>query len=238
VARLDALIEGPFRAAMTRAGFYRHHRQWRRRGKVDDSTSEDAFFRFLPGSKEENDAWEEDKARRLFDRADDVPALIERLGGSLAKRVREQLIARVTKDFTVRELIRREAEMMRRDLEGGRPSAIERLVVERILVAWLYLARCDLLAGASVDDLDCPQLAAHLGRMRDAADRNYLASLKALAQIRRAAPAVTVNVTRNVTVRRGGRQDAPAPCPLAAGARTAGAKNGGGRLAGVVAGRN
>src|SRR5262245_32958291 len=38
VARLDALIEGPFRAAMTRAGYYRHHRQWRRRGKVDDST--------------------------------------------------------------------------------------------------------------------------------------------------------------------------------------------------------
>jgi hypothetical protein len=192
------------------------------------------FKHLLPGNKAADEEWAEDEARRLFDAADDVPALIERLGSGLAKRVREWLIKRLTKDFTVRESVRREAEIMRRDLEGEKPTAIERLLVERVVVAWLYLARCDLLAGASVDNLDFPQVAAHRARLRNAANRDYIASLKALAQIRRAAPAVTVNVTKNVTVRRGSRRADPAPCPLAAGGQTARAKNGG-RLAGAGA---
>jgi hypothetical protein len=41
--------------------------------------------------------------------------------------------------------------------------------------------------------------------MRNAANRNYLASLKALALIRKAAPAVMINV--NTTVRTGKRRE-------------------------------
>jgi len=63
-----------------------------------------------------------EKARRLFDAADDVPALIEKLGGKLARRVQERLVERLSSDPLVQESIRREAEILRRELEGDRPT--------------------------------------------------------------------------------------------------------------------
>ena len=69
-------------------------------------------------------------------------------------------------------------------------------------VAW-----ADLLADGFGADLSQREVAAHVVKMRNAANRNYLASLKALALIRRAVPAVTVNVKTVVKAgkRRGGR---------------------------------
>jgi hypothetical protein len=98
--------------------------------------------------------------------ADDVPALIERLGGRLAVRVRDDTFA---------------------------------------------------------DDVVNREVAAHVARMRNAADRNYLASLKCLALIRKAAPAVTVTINKTVNMNRKDSGTGPV----------------GGRLAGVIgAGRN
>jgi hypothetical protein len=145
-----------------------------------------------------------EKARRLFEAADDVPALIERLGGRLAARVRERLIERMSSDPTIREALRREAEILRRDLEGPNPTVIERLVVERVMVGWLAAAWCDLLFDTFAVDLVDREVAAHVARLRNAADRNYLASLKCLALVRRAAPAVTVHVHKTVNVKKKG----------------------------------
>jgi hypothetical protein len=61
------------------------------------------------------------------------------------------------------------------------------------------------LADGFASDLTQREVAAHCVRMRNAANRNYLASLKALALIRKAAPAVMINV--NTTVRTGKRRE-------------------------------
>ena len=127
--------------------------------------------------------------------------MIERLGGRLGKRVCERLIERITPNPTTRESIRREAEMMRRDLEGEKPTVIERLVVERVIVSWLSLAWADLLFDTFAGDLEYREVGAHVARMRNAANRHHLASLKALALIRKAAPAVTVNINKTVNVK-------------------------------------
>ena len=115
IAQIDVL----FVQAMNHCGWSRHNRGWR--GRKTMGTTVQAI----------------EKARRLFDAADDVPALIEKLGGKLARRVQERLVERLSSDPLVQESIRREAEILRRELEGDRPTVIERLIVERIVVAWL-----------------------------------------------------------------------------------------------------
>ena len=165
------------------------------------------------------------KARRLFETADDVPALIERLGGGLGERLRERLVRRLTDGPVVRESFRREAEALRRELEGEKPTVIERLVVERVVVTWLSLAWIDRLCDGYASGLWEPEardVSAHAARMRGAASRDHLAALKALALIRKAAPSVTVNINNTVTVKKKGR----------------GAGATGGRLAGLGAGVN
>lgn len=195
VAELSARVDQLFKQAMKARGYYQHKRQWRRRGKAMG----------VPDLQGLGGAIEAERARRLFEEADDVPALIRRLGGRLADRVREQLIARIAGDAVSREAVRREADMMRRELEGERPTVIERLVAEQVVIAWLDLRRCDLLYESFADELERREVASHVVRMRNAAGRNYLATLRALALIRRAAPAVTVNVTKTVNMSRRGR---------------------------------
>jgi hypothetical protein len=153
-------------------------------------------------------AFEEEDARRLFANADDVPTLIRRLGGGLADRVRDRLIEKIAGDAVTREAIRSEAEMRRRELEGDRPTAIERLLVEQVVVAWLDAERCILVYyafGEGMSKREEREIAAHVARMRNAANRNHTATLKALALIRKAAPCVTINVTKSVNVTRGER---------------------------------
>jgi len=196
VSEMSALVDGLFNDAMTYCGYYRHHREWRRRGSKMSSPA--------PNSKAIDDAIDAERTRRLFEAAGgDVGALFERLGGRLAKRVRERLVKRLSDSQVVRETFRRDAGMLLRDLEGEKPTSIERLVAERVVVGWLNVAWADVLCDAYSADLDDREVAAHVTRMRSAANRDYLASLKALALIRRAAPSVTVNVKATVKVRKG-----------------------------------
>jgi hypothetical protein len=92
--------------------------------------------------------------------------------------------------------------MMRQELEGEQPTAIERLVVERTLIAWLNVTRLDLLCSVFAHDLENRKVVAHVARMRNTVNREYLTSLKVLARIRRATPSGTVNVTNRLSVAR------------------------------------
>jgi hypothetical protein len=101
---------------------------------------------------------------------------------------------------------------MRRNLEGERPTAIERLLVEQVVVAWLDARRCSLLYGIlaeGMSDREEREEAVHVVRMRNAATRNYNATLKDLALIRKATPPVTVTVTKTVNATRGERKARP-----------------------------
>jgi hypothetical protein len=48
--------------------------------------------------------------------------LIKKLGGKLAARVKDGLVERLSPDPVAREAVRREAEILRRDLEGPAPG--------------------------------------------------------------------------------------------------------------------
>src|SRR5262249_32951289 len=89
-------------------------------------------------------------------------------------------------DAYVRESFRRQAEMLRRELEGERPSVIVRRLAERAVVGWLELGWLDqAYAGFAADAYDL-EMAAHLARLRATADRSYRRALKDLALLQRA----------------------------------------------------
>jgi hypothetical protein len=209
VARLSDRVDRHFREAMHRCGWYAHRWAWRR-GRVaamawDPKAFEDEAVRRRFEEVFE-DARAAEAARRLFEPADDVPALVGRLGGGLAKRVRDRLVERLSPDPAVREAVRGEVEALRRDLEGPAPTTIEHLIVERVVVAWLAVGWLDLLYFGLAGEFAHREVEAHVARMRSRANRDYLAGLKALALVRRAAPAVTVNTNKTVNVnKKGGR---------------------------------
>jgi hypothetical protein len=193
VARLSDRVDQHFRNAMHVCGWYVHRWLWRK-GRAAVAFDPKVFA----------DARQAEKARRLFEAADDVPALIERLGGRLAARVRDRLVERLSPDPVVREALRREAEILRRDLEGAAPTTIERLIAERVVVAWLAVGWLDLLYFGLAGEFVHREVEAHVARMRSRANRDYLAGLKALALVRRAAPAVTININKSVNVNKKG----------------------------------
>jgi hypothetical protein len=194
-----------FRDAMHLCGWYVHQWSWRKRGvSVANNVAWDP--------KVLEDARKDEAARRLFAQAADVPALVERLGGRMATRVKEGLVRRMSSDAAVREAFRREAEALRKDLEGPDPTVVERLVCERIIIAWLHVHWLDLLYFGPEEGFTHQGLEAHVARLRSRANRDYLASLKCLSLIRKAAPqSVTVNISKTVNVdRKRGAKGPPA----------------------------
>ncbi len=81
------------------------------------------------------------------------------------------------------ESIRREADRLRLELLGASATAIERLLVDQIVICWIQLKLAELAAGSARKS--------HLVRERfhdlrlQKAQRRYLTALKTLAQIRR-----------------------------------------------------
>jgi hypothetical protein len=86
------------------------------------------------------------------------------------------------------------------------------LLVEQVLDARQDLQRFSLLYEAFAEGMSERKEregAVHVCRMRNAVTRSYTATLKALALIRKAAPAVTVKLTKTVNVTRGERKAGP-----------------------------
>jgi hypothetical protein len=124
------------------------------------------------------------------------PANIERFGGDLARYAQRSFVNAITEEnLTLREAIHAKLAAIRKDLLGENPTAIEVLLVERIAACWLQVQEADIRS-VSTKDASFRQADFNLRRM-DAANRRYLAALKALALVRKlAVPALQINVAR------------------------------------------
>lgn len=124
------------------------------------------------------------------------PAAVEKLGGNLASRAQNALVASICgKRLLDAEALLRKLELLREELGGPSPTPLERLVVERIVACWLQLHQLELSYGAKAS---MPiELANYYQKSIDRAQKRYLAAIKALAYVRRLArPVVQVNVAR------------------------------------------
>ena len=186
-------LDGAFAEAMAAAGFHKHKRQWRPRRRPGKGAAmavpaaEQQQIRETVMDPQFQATLAEERARRLFEEAGpDVDRLIKHYGGKLPLEVRERLVRRLGADPNAREAVRREADRVRRELEGPAPTVVERLVAERAVIGWLHLAWCDRLAEAFADELERREVASHVDRIRARANRSYLHTLRSLELVRKA----------------------------------------------------
>ena len=81
-------------------------------------------------------------------------------------------------------------DALRAELAGQAPTALERLLAERIAVCWLHLHHLELVY-AGKDSMSL-ELGAYYQRSLSAAQKRYLSAIKTLATVRRLALPVLI----------------------------------------------
>lgn len=114
--------------------------------------------------------------------------------GDLARQAEGDFLAKATNGNPVLvAALRRGARATRQELLGPSPSPLERLLVDRIVVCWLYLAYVEALFHQD-PNTSWGQDEQHQKRV-DRAQRRYLGAVKALATVRKLeVPALQLNV--------------------------------------------
>ena len=128
--------------------------------------------------------------RRLLD---DSPELWQFLG-DLGRRAKDAWIERATgEDALQRETLMRYVAALEQEFAGPQPSALERLLAERVLVSWLEVHTLDpVLTGKK--EMTLAQ-ASFFDRRRDRAHRRLLSAIRTLATVRRlVVPSLQVNI--------------------------------------------
>jgi hypothetical protein len=124
------------------------------------------------------------------------PAAVDLLGGDLARQAQLTLIDKFSgKNLLFKESLTRKLELLRAELAGPTPTALERLLVESVVACWLHLHHLELVyAGKESMSLD---LGTYYQRSLSSAQKRYLAAIKALALVRKLAlPVLQVNIAR------------------------------------------
>ncbi|MBX7106180.1 MAG: hypothetical protein K1X57_19020 [Gemmataceae bacterium] len=104
----------------------------------------------------------------------------------LAAVARGQLVKKaVGDDVTACESLLHFLEVMRAELAGPNPVALERLLADRIVSAWLYLHYLEAMAVPA--ELKGMRVASHCQKQIDRAQGRYLAAIRSLASVRKLA---------------------------------------------------
>ena len=115
--------------------------------------------------------------------------------GELSRHVAARIIGRMStaSDSIEAECFRQRCAEIRRDLHYDEAPAVERLLIDRIVVTWLHLQNVDSIRQGG--DLSLTK-AAYYNRAVSLAQADHVRALLALAKVRRLAlPAVQLNVS-------------------------------------------
>jgi len=119
----------------------------------------------------------------------EIPTLAN-IFADLANKAERAVIKRVSgADPLIEEALPVKLKEMRGDLCGPNPSALERLMAERIVACWLQLQYAEIVYAQNLGKLSIPQ-SEYYERRLNRLHRRYLSSVKSLAQIRKMGPAV------------------------------------------------
>lgn len=103
--------------------------------------------------------------------------------GDLAAISAEAWLSRIAgSNLLVLEAARREAQDMKAKLEGDHPTVLERLVVDRVVAAWLASMCADI---AAASETSIGKVATFLMKRAEAAHRQFFNASRSLALIRR-----------------------------------------------------
>lgn len=116
-------------------------------------------------------------------------------GADIAWQAERSLIELYNRDDVLgRQMSARRLKLLRRELDGENPTALEKLLVDRIALCWLHLHLCEVVAAQKGQDCTMAQ-GIYYQKILDGANKRYLASIKALAQVRKLQlPNVQLNI--------------------------------------------
>jgi hypothetical protein len=198
------------RAALLTAGFRRHKRgEWRKRrmnGKTDKPRkTQQSTPAVIPKADKPLTHCEEFALARRAEGGDHTalatlrerfkdPAVVDRLGGDLARHSQLVLIEKLTQgNPLIRETLQRKIHLLRAELRGPSPSPLERLLVERVVSTWLHLHYLETIY-ASEESMTLAW-ATHYQRSVTLAQKRYLSAIRMLALVRKLAlPVLQVNI--------------------------------------------
>jgi len=125
---------------------------------------------------------------------DGLDGLIAMCNGELGGLVQRYVIhAAARDDLAMAAALRRRLDRMRNELAGPCQSPLERMLVERVVLAWADAHACDL--GEFRDKSEAA------GKARDRASKRFLAAVKTLAAVRKLAlPDLQVNIAQQQQV--------------------------------------
>jgi hypothetical protein len=132
--------------------------------------------------------------RKLFDKDErEGGSLLETYGDIYAQTRRVMTTLSVGNNLVAQEALRRKINDIRDDLAGPNPTALERILCERVALCWFDAHETDR---RFVDHSDITFKAAEYQESRrDRAHKRFLAACKTLAKVRKlAVPAIQVNV--------------------------------------------
>ena len=98
-------------------------------------------------------------------------------------------------DFGKKEVLKAQLAAMREEIAGDNPSPLERLLAERIVLAWLQIQLFeDLYASSMAKGTTTLAQGNYKQKRIDQAYKRYLSAIRTLAQIRKLNPAVQINI--------------------------------------------
>lgn len=120
----------------------------------------------------------------LREALDDNPTLWKEVGDLGQHAELSMLRLAAASNLFVMEAMKRKLADLKAELAGPSPLPLERLLVERIAIAWLQVHYLDLEVAGGLATTNTPQ-AVYAQRRLDSANRRYLQGLRQLATVRR-----------------------------------------------------
>jgi hypothetical protein len=96
-------------------------------------------------------------------------------------------------DLASKEFLTHQLQSMRVEVAGENPSALERLLAERVVATWLEVQLFEALYAVGMKGGTFKQ-DDHRQKRLDRAHRRHLSAIRTLAQIRKMGPAVQINI--------------------------------------------
>ena len=124
---------------------------------------------------------------------------LERFGDLSQSIIRRMLDNHFKNNLFSNEVIQQKLVDLRSELEGRKPSPIEKLIVDRVLCCWLRLQLAEL--AASGEDVCDNPFSRIDSRSLDRYHKQYLSALKALADLRRLNVTIQLSVAKRDVLR-------------------------------------
>jgi hypothetical protein len=174
-------------------GYHQHARsEWRRKLRGGTPMAATSTLNNLTAEEQQRlhallaqaQAGDRNVAGQLQEALDQHPDLWRNYGDIAKQALLAWIALTAGKDLLLEESLKRSLEALRQDLaEGTEPTPLERLLIERIVSAWLQANHADAMVAAA--KTSAPSVHGALAKRQESSQRRLLAAIRELAVLRK-----------------------------------------------------